>query len=121
MRVPRLVEKSPQPNGRGPGHVRSSVGAAVSTLREQKAANAVRGPVGLGVEFSGLLQRLGRVLWCKRSCWLSLALSAKLAHEACELMAHGVVLLVEQERNAQVLNSFACGHQTAAQNMSIFQ
>ena len=101
--------------------MRSSVGATVSALREQKAANAVRGPVGLGVEFSGLLQRLGRVLWCKRSCWLSLAMSAKLAHEACELMAHGVVLLVEQERNAQVLNSFACGYETAAQNMSIFQ
>ena len=121
MRVPRLVEKSPQPNKRGPGHARSSVGAAVSALREQKAANAVRRPVGLGIQLGCLLQNLGRAQRRWHGSGLSLALTAKLAHEACELMSHGVLLLVGQERNAQVLNSFACGYETAAQNMPIFQ
>ena len=120
MRVPRWFEKSPCPSRRGTGHACSSVGATVSALREQKAANAMRRPVGLGIELGCLLQNLWRLRRANHGR-LGWALAAQLADEAVELMAHGVLLLVEQERNAQVLNKSASGHEVARQNKSIFQ
>ena len=69
-----------------------SAGVVARTLRQQKAADAMRGPAGPGVEFCGLFQRLRRMRRRADSQGLARSLAAEPAHEVLELMAHGVLL-----------------------------
>ena len=73
------------------------VSVLAAVLHQPKAANAMCGPVGPGIEFRSLLQGLGgrqRRMCCRciTANRRQTALAAKPADEAGELLAHGVLL-----------------------------
>ena len=73
------------------------VSVCAAVLHQPKAANAMCGPVGPGIEFRSLLQNLGgrqRRMCCRciTANGRQTALVAKPADETGELLAHGVLL-----------------------------
>ena len=73
------------------------VSVLAAVLHQPKAANAMCGPVGPGIELRSLLQslggrQLGMCCRCITANGQQTALAAKPADEAGELLAHGVLL-----------------------------